>query len=401
MVNLKKSFADALEFINNKICFVRVDLNLPRNLGEFTDLTRLEAILPTIKHLKKRNSKIVLLSHLGRPKGKVNNELSLKPIAKLLENALEHEVLFSEAELLTTKAEKCIKNLKSGQILLLENIRFYKQEELNDENFSKSLAKCADIFINECFSSSHRKHCSTFGLAEYLPSFPGCLLEYELENLSMITKQIESISSIAVLGGSKVSSKIDIIYNLLNKFDKILIGGAMANTFLNAKKINVGKSLVELASVKEANEILKIAGDKIILPVDATVLNDETNDRSIDEIFNLDINNIRKNHIIYDIGPKTRKNYFNEISKYKKLLWNGPLGFFEKQPFDNGTNFVSSIVSKTSQKNLFSVAGGGDTISALKNSKNIDNFSFISTGGGAFLEFISGKTLPCVDILNN
>ena len=397
MVNLKKSFDDALEFINNKICFVRVDLNLPHKAGEVTDLTRLEAIIPTITQLIKRNSKIVLLSHLGRPKGKVINELSLKPVAKLLETALEHEILFSEAQLLSSKSEKCIKNLKPGQVLMLENMRFYKEEELNDEDFTKSLAKCGDIFINECFSSSHRKHSSTYGLAEFLPSFPGRLLEYELENLSKITKQIESISSIAVLGGSKVSSKIDVIYNLLNRFDKILIGGAMANTFLAAKKVSIGKSLVEINSVKEANEILRVATNKIVLPIDVIVSSDE----EPNQIMSLDVENIKKNQIIYDIGPKTRKNFFNEISKYKKLLWNGPLGFFEKKPFDNGTNFVSSVVSKSSPKNLYSVAGGGDTISALKNSKNFDKFSFISTGGGAFLEFISGRTLPCVEILNN
>lgn len=396
MVNLKKSFSDALEFTNNKVCLVRIDLNLPIVDHKFSDLTRLISVLPTIKALQKRNSKIVLMSHLGRPNGKYFEELSLRAITKHLEENLESEILFSNEQIESSKLEKKIKSISPGQILLLENMRFYEEEEKNDENFSKKLSSYGDIFINESFSSSHRKHASTYGVAKFLPSFPGKLLEYELKNLNKIIKNIDSISSIAVLGGSKVSTKIDIINNLLNKFNKILIGGAMANTFLASKGIKIGKSMIEPKLISDAKQILKNAKNRIILPIDATV----TENIEADNYSTVDINNVKENQIILDIGPKTRKNFYNEISKYNKLLWNGPLGYFEKEPFNNGTNYVSSVVKKQSKSNMFSVAGGGDTISALKKSENIDKFSFISTGGGAFLEFIEGRILPGIDILN-
>ena len=397
-MNLKKNFEDALEFANNKICIIRCDLNLPIINGEITDFTRLDKVIPTLKMLLARNSKILLISHLGRPKGKFDENLSLRIVLPHLEKKLEKKVFFAQDNLMeSNELENSIKKLSPGNILLIENIRFYKQEEQNDLNFSKKLASYGDIFINESFASSHRSHSSITGIATFLPSFPGKLFQHELKNLNYITKNLQKASSVAVLGGSKISTKIKLVENLSERFNKILIGGAMANTFLSAQGYEIGKSFNEPDMIMQAKSILKKNEEKIIIPQDVIVVN------SAEDTFNLaiDIKNINENHIIYDIGPKTRKEYYNLILKHEKLLWNGPLGFFEKKPFDNGTNYVSSIVKSHRNKSFFSVAGGGDTISALKKTGNIEYFSFISTAGGAFLEFVEGKRLPGIEILNN
>ena len=396
MVNLKKNFQDVLEFTNNKVCLVRVDLDMPIINGKISDFTRMEKIIPTLKQLIARNSKLVLLSHLGRPGGKIDNSLSLSKVLPHLEKNIGKTILFSNDNIMSPKVEKEIKKLEPGSVLLLENMRFYKEEENNDLNFSKKIASYADIFLNESFATCHRNHASITGIATFLPSFPGKIFEYELKNLNSIIKNFETTMSIAILGGSKVSSKIGIIENLLKKFNKLLIGGAMANTFLYAKGLNIGKSFCEPKMSSNAKEILRKFNDRIILPNDVIVVDSEDSE----ENFSIDINNVKNNQIIYDIGPKTRKDFYNEIIKSKKLLWNGPLGFFEKKPFDNGTNFVSGSVKTLNKNRFFSVAGGGDTISALKNAQTIEHFSFISTGGGAFLEFIEGKSLPGIEILN-
>ena len=396
MVNLKRNFQDALEFINNKICLVRVDLNIPIIDGQITDITRVEKIIPTLKDLRNRNSKIVLLSHLGSPKGKVDSNLSLKPLVKILEKNLSLNISFENSHVTSDITKKKISELKSGNLLLLENMRFYKEEEENDINFSKRISSYADIYLNESFSTSHRNHSSISGVPSFLPSFPGKLFEYELENLNMITRNLQDSYSIAILGGSKMSSKIEIIENLLKKFKRILIGGAMANTFLAAKGINVGKSFLENRMIPKALEIIKKGGNKIILPQDVIVTDSPEN---LDGQ-NVNVNNVNNNHFIYDIGPKTRKSFFNEIIKSQKILWNGPLGFFEKKPFDNGTNYIASSIKSLANRKIFSAAGGGDTISALKNSGCFDSISFVSTGGGAFLKFIEGKSLPGIEILN-
>ena len=396
MINLKRNFQDVLEFINNKVCLTRLDLNVPFIDGLVSDTTRVEKIIPTLKLLLNRNAKVVIISHRGRPKGKNIQDLSLKPLVKILEKQLGSSILFEENHINNEKTEKRIKNLKPGNILLLENIRFYSQEETNDPNFSKKIARLGDIYINDSFSTSHRNHSSISGVASFLPSFPGKLFEHELENLNIITKNLEETYSLAILGGSKISTKIDVIENLLKKFKKILIGGAMANTFLAAKGINIGKSFCEIQMKKNAGEILKIGGSKILLPEDVVVANSE--DGSDAE--SISISNISDNDYIYDIGPKTRKNFFNEIQKSKKILWNGPLGYFEKKPFDNGTNYIISSIKSLNSHKIFSAAGGGDTIAALKNSGNYDAISFVSTGGGAFLKFIEGKKLPGIEILN-
>ena len=396
MVNLKKNFQDVLEFINNKVCIVRVDLDMPIINGKVTDLTRMEKIIPTLKQLISRNGKIILLSHIGRPGGKVESSLSLSNILPYLEKSIGKNILFSNDNIVGPKIEKEVKKLEAGSILLLENMRFYKEEEDNDLNFAKKIANYGDIFLNESFATCHRDHASITGVASFLPSFPGKIFEYELKNLNSIIKNFETSKSIAVLGGSKISSKIGLIENLLRKFKKLLIGGAMANTFLHAKGLNIGKSFCEPKMTASAKEIIRKYNDRILLPKDVIVVDCEDSE----ENFSIDVNNVKNNQIIYDIGPKTRKDFYNEIVESTKLLWNGPLGFFEKKPFDNGTNFVSSSIKNLNKNKFFSVAGGGDTISSLKNAETIQYFSFISTGGGAFLEFIEGKTLPGIEILN-
>ncbi len=398
MINLKKTFEDALEFVNNKVCFVRCDLNLPFTDGKITDFTRLDKTVPTIKEILLRKGKIILISHFGRPNGKFNETLSLKPLVPFLEKRIGKIIKFCDEDIKNSeKLKKKINKLESGGVMLLENIRFYKEEEQNDLNFSKNLSSLGDIYINESFSTSHRSHSSITGISSFLPAFPGKLFQYELQNLNHVVKEMQKENSVAVLGGSKVSSKLKIIENLSKKFNKILIGGAMANTFLASQGIVIGNSFTESRMYEKTNSIYKMNKDKIVLPIDCIVAKSENNETSSA----IDIGNIKDDDLIFDIGPKTRKIFYNEILKHEKLLWNGPLGLFEKKPYDNGTNYVSSIVKKHKSDRFFSIAGGGDTISALKNSGNINDFSFISTGGGAFLEFIEGKSLPGIEILNN
>ena len=327
MVNLKKNFEDALEFANNKVCILRCDLNLPIIDGKVTDFTRLDKVLPTLRMLLARNSKILIISHLGRPKGKFDENLSLKIILPHLEKKLGKNIFFAKEDLMkSNEIENKIKKLNVGDVLLVENIRFYKQEEQNEVSFSKKLASYGDIYINESFASSHRAHSSITGISTFLPSFPGKLFQHELKNLNYIIKNLQTAPSVAVLGGSKISTKIEIIENLSIKFNKLLIGGAMANTFLCAEGYKIGKSLNEPDMVSKAKYILKRFKDKIIIPQDVIVVTSEENEQNEA----VDVKNISDNHIIYDIGPKTRKDFYNQILKHEKLLWNGPLGFFEK-----------------------------------------------------------------------
>lgn len=397
MINLRKSFSDSLEFVNNKTAILRVDFNLPIINGKIMDLTRMEKVIPTLKNIVDRNGKIIIISHLGRPKGINNREYSLKCLVPYLEKFLEKKVIFCNEDIFGKKIERLIKKMLPKDVVLLENIRFYHQEEENDKTFSKRLASFGDIFINESFSTSHRNHSSISGVGSYLPSFPGSLFEIEIKNLSKIFRD-SNRKTVAVLGGSKISSKLNIINNLAKKFDKILIGGAMANTFLSAKGIDIGSSMNEIQLENEAKQILQDFSHKIIIPEDVIVTNSE--EPNTDTTMNVESLDGPEN-VIVDIGPKTRKSFFNHILKSEILLWNGPLGFFEKKPFDNGSNYVASVVKVMHSKKFFSVAGGGDTISCIKNSSYYDFFSFISTGGGAFLELIEGKNLPGIEILNN
>ena len=396
MANLKKNFSDALEFVNNKVCIVRCDLNLPIVDNKVTDFTRLDEIIPTLEKLISRNGKIILISHLGRPKGKVDENLSLEIMIPHIEERLKRSITFCPEQILSSETAEKIKKLPPKGVILLENIRFYKQEEENDIKFSSKISEYGDIYINESFSTCHRSHASITGIPSFLPSFPGKLFEQEIKNLNVITKDLSQSRSVVILGGAKISTKVAIIESLIKKFNKVLIGGAMANTFIASQGIEIGRSFNEPKMQEKALTIIRKYGDKILLPEDAVISNSENpeNHRSVD------IKKIKSTDSIYDIGPKTRKRFYNEIIQCEKLLWNGPLGFFEKKPFNNGTNYIASVIKSQKSTKFFSAAGGGDTISALKQSGYIEDFSFVSTGGGAFLEFIEGKSLPGIEILN-
>ncbi len=394
MITLKKKFTDITNFVFKKNVIVRADLNLPFYEDKVSDYTRLEKIIPTINFLLKNNSKIILISHFGRPNGEKDKELSFEMIKDEIQTFLRKEIYFCADNLKTIKRDKLNKILEKNEIVLLENIRFYPEEESNDDVFAKKIASLGDIYINECFSASHRKHASIVGIPKYLPAFPGILLENEISNLkNLIT--VNDTSSVAVFGGAKISSKLEIIEFYLKKFQKVIVGGAMANTFLKAQDIEIGNSLYEKNMVTKASSFIENYSDKILLPEDVIVL---SKDQKQTEAKPTGV--INKNDKIFDIGPKTRLKFFNHIIDCQKLLWNGPLGFFEKKPFDEGTNFVVKAVKNNKNKNFFSVAGGGDTISVLKQLDAFQFFSFISTGGGAFLEFIRGQGLPGLDSLN-
>ena len=311
-----------------------------------------------------------------------------------VEKIFKKKILFCDDSLKTLKRDKIEKLFNSNDIILMENIRFYEEETKNDEGFSKKIAGIGDIYINECFSVSHRAHSSIVGIPKFLPSFPGILLENEISNLKNLITSNNS-STIAVFGGSKISTKLKIVEFYLNKFNKVIFGGAMANTFLKAKNNEIGSSLYEKSMVKTAKQLIEKFSEKILLPED--VITEAKTSKDI-EVKPLD--KILKGDNILDIGPKTRLKFYNEIIKTDKLLWNGPLGYFEKKPFDEGTGFVVKAVKNNKNKNFFSVAGGGDTISLLKQVNAFQHFSFISTGGGAFLEFIRGDGLPGLDSLN-
>ena len=394
MITLKKKFSDITRFVYNKKVIVRVDLNLPYFEGKVSDFTRVERVIPTIDFLLKNKAKIILISHFGRPKGEKQKEFSLDLIISDLKTVLKKEIYFCDDNLRTLKREKIDKLFKDNDIILLENLRFYEEEEKYNEIFSKKIAALGDIYINECFSVSHREHSSIVGIPKFLPSFPGILLENEISNLKNLITTHNS-STIAIFGGSKISTKLKIVDFYLNKFTKVIFGGAMANTFLKAKGIEIGSSLFEKSMLKTAKEFIDKFSDKILLPEDIIV---ENKNSKKNEVKPLDT--VHKNDVILDIGPKTRLKFYNEIIQSDKILWNGPLGFYEKKPYDEGTAFVVKAIKNNKNKNFFSVAGGGDTISLLKQVKAFQYFSFISTGGGAFLEFIRGDGLPGLDSLN-
>ena len=393
MTTLRKKFSESFNFVYNKRVILRIDLNLPKFNNEYTDLTRLEKVLPTIEELLKHKAKIIIVSHFGRPEGKKLSELSLKPLLSILEKYIQKDIFFFDDDIKKIKSEKILRKFKSFDVILLENIRFYEEEHNNEDSFSKHLSSLGEIFINDCFSGSHREHSSIIGLPKFLPSFPGKLLENEVKNLKKIISSSSSSNSVAVLGGSKVSTKLHIIEFVLRRFSKVLIGGAMANTFLSAKGIKTGNSVIEKTMIKKAKEILENSDDKLILPDDVVVgIDNKDTVKDVDEVLGKEQ--------IFDLGPKSRMKYHDIILKSDSILWNGPLGKFEVEPFDAGTKYILGAIKTKKSKNFFSVSGGGDTISMLKKLKYFDDFSYVSTGGGAFLEFIQGTELPGLIYLN-
>ncbi len=389
---------DDLTDIAGKRVLVRVDLNVPVKDGVVTDATRIERVAPTIRELSEKGAKVILLAHFGRPKGEPVADMSLKTIAPAVEDVLDQRVHFG-ADCIGDKAKNAIAEMSDGDVLLLENTRFHKGEEKNEAEFVKALAANGDIYINDAFSAAHRAHASTEGLAHHLPAYAGRTMQAELEALEKGLGQPKR-PVVAIVGGAKVSTKIDLLQNLVTKVDALVIGGGMANTFIAAKGINVGKSLCEHDLADTAKAIIAAAdkaGCAIVLPEDGVIAR-EFKAGADNEV--VDINAIPADAMVLDVGPKSIAAVNDWISKAETLVWNGPLGAFEIAPFDKATVAVAKhAAARTRQGSLVSVAGGGDTVAALNHAEVADDFSYVSTAGGAFLEWMEGKPLPGVDIL--
>ena len=383
--------------LKGKKVLLRVDLNVPMKNGAITETSRIEKIIPTIKLLLKKEAKIIIMSHIGRPKGKVINGMSLKPISEKLSLLLQKNVFFREG-LINENTLLEINKIQNGSILMLENIRFNEGEETNDSEFSKKISKLGDVYVNDAFSCSHRSHASVEGITKYIPSYFGLQITEEINALKKITSEIEKPISL-IIGGSKISTKIKIINNLIKKFNNIIIVGGMGNTMLKHTGSNIGKSICEYecgSLIKEILENSKKYNCKITIPQDAIVstnINSEGKEKNINEI--------EKNEMILDIGPKTISSIETIINNSRTILWNGPAGYFENPNFQTGTKKILEFISqKTKNDKVFSVAGGGETVAAINKFKKFDSFTFVSTAGGAFLEYLEGKTLPAIKALN-
>ena len=384
--------------VSGKRVLVRIDLNVPMKNGKVTDATRIERAAPTIAELAAKGAKVVVLSHFGRPDGKPVAEMSLRPLVEPLAAALGKPVAFAE-DCIGPLAEAAVAALKPGDIVLLENLRFHKEEEKNDSAFVDKLAALGEIYVNDAFSTAHRAHASTEGIANRLPAAAGRLMQAELEALEKALGTPRR-PVCAVVGGAKVSTKLELLGHLVSKVDKLIIGGGMANTFLHAQGIKVGKSLCEKDLAATALEIIekaKRARCAVLLPTDIVVAG-EFKANAPHQV--VDVRACPDDRMILDVGPQSTALYQKEVGDCATLVWNGPLGAFELQPFDAGTTALAQSVARlTSDGKLLSVAGGGDTVAALAHAGVEDKFSYVSTAGGAFLEWMEGKTLPGVAAL--
>ena len=388
---------DSLD-VSGKRVLVRLDLNVPMKKGVVSDATRIERAAPTIAELAAKGARVIVLSHFGRPDGKRVPEMSLGPLVEPLARALGKPVAFAE-DCIGAPAEHAVRLLKPGEVLLLENLRFHKEEEKNDSGFVDKLSVLGDIYVNDAFSTAHRAHASTEGLAHLLPAAAGRLMEAELQALDKALGNPKR-PVCALVGGAKVSTKLDLLGNLVGRVDKLIIGGGMANTFLHAQGIRVGKSLCEKDLADTAREILakaEAASCKVLLPVDVVVAK-EFKAGAPHQV--VDANACPDDQMILDIGPRSVASYIAELRACATLVWNGPVGAFELEPFDEGGVALAREVARlTSDGNLLSVAGGGDTVAALAAAGVEDKLSYVSTAGGAFLEWMEGKTLPGVAAL--
>ncbi|RWD45425.1 phosphoglycerate kinase [Mesorhizobium sp.] len=384
--------------INGKRVLVRVDLNVPVADGKVTDATRIERIAPTIAELSGKGAKVILLAHFGRPKDGPSPEFSLEPIAKASAKVLGRSVGFAP-DCIGDAAASAVAAMNNGDVLLLENTRFYKGEEKNDAAFTEKLAANGDIFVSDAFSAAHRAHSSTEGLAHLLPAFAGRTMQAELDALEKgLGNPVRPV--VAIVGGAKVSSKIDLLMNLVKKVDALVIGGGMANTFLAARGTDVGKSLCEHDLAGTAKQIMieaAEAGCAVILPVDGVVAREFKAGAASETVA---ISEVPVDGMILDVGEKTVKTVADWIDRAATLVWNGPLGAFEIEPFDRATVAAAKhAAARTKAGKLVSVAGGGDTVAALNHAGVADDFTYVSTAGGAFLEWMEGKPLPGVDVL--
>ena len=382
--------------VNGKRVIVRLDLNVPISKSKIDDETRIKVVEPFINKLIENKAKVILLTHLGRPKGKVVSELSLKPIFHYLEKKLNGKIYFYQ-EKIDDKTVDVSNKLKPGEILLIENIRFFKEEESDEETFAKNLSKLGDIYINEAFSCSHRKQASIHKITKFIDSYGGPILEKEIQSINLIIKNRKRPVT-CIIGGSKVSTKLNILSSLLKNTDNLVIVGAMANNFLKFKGVNVGASLIEKGSentVKNINELAEKNKCKVIIPVDCN-----TSSNVNGEPIYKSLNDMGSEDIILDIGKKTIDLINKTIDRSNTVFWNGPAGYYENKNFSTGSLCIAKkIAENTNSKSLISIVGGGDTIAAIKNSGLENSFTHLSTAGGAFLESLEGKELPGIKVL--
>jgi phosphoglycerate kinase len=393
-ITMNKIGIDEID-VKGKRVFVRVDFNVPMDDQQnITDDTRIRAALPTIRYLKENGAKVILASHLGRPKGKVNPKYSLAPVAAHLSILLGTEVKLAP-DCIGPEAATQVKSMADGQVMLLENVRFHEEEEKNDPDFARSLAHLADIYVNDAFGAAHRAHASTEGIAQYIPAYAGFLMKKEVDILGQALGQ-PARPFAAIIGGAKVSDKIGVIENLLKKVDVLIIGGGMANTFLKAQGLEVGKSLIEEDKVDLAAELLRYAesaGVKLMLPQDVVV----TQEFEADAPFRVaEVSNILPEEMALDIGPASAKLFAEAILPAKTVVWNGPMGVFEMENFARGTERIALAMARCQG---ITIVGGGDSVAAVEKVGVAEKLTHISTGGGASLEFLEGKILPGVAVL--
>ena len=388
---------DGLDVAGRRV-LLRADLNVPLRDGKITDRSRIERLSPTIRELSQKGAKVIVCSHFDRPKGKRIPEMSLAPLVPALAEALGRKVYFVE-DCIGTAAEQAVERLNDGDVVVLENTRFHAEEEKNDPAFAASLARLADVYVDDAFSTAHRAHASTEGVAKLLPSYAGRLMQAELEALeAALGNPARPVA--AIVGGAKVSTKLELLGNLIGRVDVLIVVGAMANTFLAAQGLGVGTSLQEAEMRATAGDILARAqheGCELVLPVDAVVaaaLKPDVATRTVS------VSDVPADMMILDVGPRTVSALIARLDELKTLVWNGPLGAFETPPFDAGTAaFAKAVADATAAGRLRSVVGGGDTVAALRQAGVVDRMSYVSTAGGAFLEWMEGKTLPGVAVL--
>jgi phosphoglycerate kinase len=392
-----KNISDQDLDLKGKKVIVRVDLNVPMKNGSISEASRIVKILPTLKLLIEKKAKIIILSHIGRPKGKVIKGMTLEPISKKLSDLLKSEILFNKNEI-NERTFTEIDKIPNGSIMMMENIRFYEGEEKNEDSFSKKISKLGDIYVNDAFSCSHRAHSSIEGIAKYIPSYCGLQFVEEIKALNRITSKIIRPVT-CIIGGSKISTKIKIISNLIKNFDNIIIIGGMGNAMLKNTGINIGKSICDDGYKDLVKEILtksKTHSCQIYYPLDVVVSKTLEGNGIIKEI-----NEINNDEMILDIGPKTIYSIKNIVEDSNTVLWNGPAGYFENPNFANGTKKILEIIaSKRERSKVYAVAGGGETVAVINKFNKLETFNFVSTAGGAFLEYLEGKELPGIKALN-
>ncbi len=384
-----------LKDLEKKKILIRLDLNVPLKGGNITDATRIEKILPTLNFLIERNCYIIMISHIGRPKGKKQKQLSMKPVCDYLSAKLKKKIKLVQEDIFNLNPKTIFQN-HNEKIAMLENIRFYEQEEKNDEKFAKILSSFGDIFVNDAFSCSHREHASVSKITNFLPSYCGLQMNTEVNALKKVTSEIERPIT-CIVGGSKISTKISVIKNLIPKFENLIVVGGMANNILEHKGYKIGKSIKETNCKEIIDEIFslaKINNCNIFYPTDVSV-GKNLNDLSK----NKDLSDIEDDDLILDIGPKTINEIISIIEKSKTILWNGPAGYFENSNFAVGSLKIADSIIKSKDK-IFSVVGGGDTIAVLNEANVLNHFNFVSTAGGAFLEYLEGKEIPGIRALN-